>query len=122
MAFYTGKSGSVSIGGSSQPLTDWSADFKVENIDTTNFGSSGFQTNEAGIASADITASGPYDGSIGLAPGASGEFILTTNSTVGAPAFTVTARVNSVKVDVNVKGVAMVNISATSNGSFTVTV
>lgn len=122
MAFFTGKTGSVSIGGSTQPLTDWSADFKVENVDVTNFASGGYQANEAGIASAEISANGPYDGSIGLQPGASGTFILTASSDVGAPSFTVAARVTSVKVDVNVKGVAMVNISATSNGSFTVTV
>lgn len=122
MSFFTGKSGSISIGGNTQPLTDWSADFKVEPIDVTNFSSSGAQANEAGIASADITASGPYDGTIGLQPGVSGAFVLTASSDVGAPTYTVTARVTSVKVDVNVKGVAMVNISATSNGTFSVTV
>ena len=122
MAFYTGKTGSASIGGNTQPLTDWSADFKNESIDVTNFGSSGYQANEAGIFSADITCSGPYDGSIGLKPGASGTFILTSSTDAGAPAYTITGRVTSVKVDVNVRGVAMVTLTATSNGSFSVTV
>jgi len=122
MAFYTGKTGSASIGGSTQPLTDWSADIKNESIDVTNFGSSGYQENYSGISSADITCSGPYDGSIGLQPGASGTFVLTASSDAGAPAYTITGRVTSVKVDVNVRGVAMVTLTATSNGSFSVTV
>lgn len=122
MAYFTGKTGSASIGGNTQPLTDWSADIKGESIDVTNFGSSGYQDNEFGISSADITCSGPYDGSIGLQPGASGTFILTASTDVGAPAYTIAARVTSVKVDVNVRGVAMVTITATSNGSFSVTV
>lgn len=122
MAFFAGKTGSISIGGNTQPLTDWSAEFKMEQIDTTNFGSSGYQENSAGIAAAEISASGPYDGTIGLQPGASGTFVLTSSTDVGAPAYTVSARVTSVKVDVNVRGVAMATITATSNGTYSVTV
>lgn len=120
MAFYSGKSGSVNIAGTTQPLTDWSADMKVEVIETTNFGSGGVATNEAGIASIEISANGPYDGSAGASPGDSAIFILSTSSAVGAPSFTVTARISSIKIDQSVKDVAKISYSATSNGTFTV--
>ena len=121
MAFYTGKTGSVTIGANAQPLTDWSLDGKVEPIEVTNFTSGGYQESVAGIASIDITASGPYDGGAGAQPGDSASFVLAAGSGAGAPSFTVTARVTSVKIDTNVKGVAMVSITAQSTGSFSVT-
>lgn len=43
MAFYVGKNGTVTVGGSQKPLTDWDADFKAESIDVTNFSSGGWQ-------------------------------------------------------------------------------
>jgi len=120
MAFFAGKTGSISVNGATQPLTDWSIDIKSENIDTTNFTDGGYQTNYAGIGSAEITASGPYDGGAGALVGASVAFILTASSDVGAPAYTVTARISSIKIDVNVKGVAQINYTASSNGSFSI--
>jgi hypothetical protein len=117
MAFYSGKLGSISVGGTTQPLTDWSMDTKVDLIDVTNFGSSGVTANEAGIASAEISASGPYDGSAGAAAGDNVVFILAVSSVVGAPSFTVTARISSIKIDQSVKDVAKVSYSATSNGT-----
>ena len=120
MAFYTGKTGTVSIATASQPLTDWSADFKSESIDVTNFSSSGYQENYAGISSADITASGPYDGSMGAQVGDSAAFVLTAGS--GGISYSVTARITSVKIDVNVRGVAICTLTATSNGSYSVSV
>jgi len=118
MAFYAGKTGSVSVNGATQPLTDWSIDIKCENIDTTNFSDVGYQSNYPGVFSAEITASGPYDGSAGASVGASVAFILVASSDAGAPSITVTARISSIKVDVNVKGVAQINYTASSNGSF----
>lgn len=120
MPFYAGKTGSISVGGTTQPLTDWSADMKMEVVETTNFGSGGVATNEAGIASVEISANGPYDGSAGASPGDSAIFILTTSSAVGAPSFTVTARISSIKIDTSVKDIAKISYSATSNGTFTV--
>lgn len=120
MPFYAGKSGSISVGGTTQPLSDWSADMKMEVVETTNFGSGGVATNEGGIASVEISANGPYDGSAGAAPGDSAIFILSTSTTVGAPSFTVTARISSIKIDTSVKDIAKISYSATSNGTFTV--
>lgn len=118
MAFYAGKLGSVSIGGSTQPLTDWQMEVQSEPIDVTNFSSSGYAESEAGILSANITCSGPYDGTSGATVGSTGAFVLKYDA-VGA-GFTVTARVTNVSVSQNVRGVAQVNITAQSSGSFTV--
>jgi hypothetical protein len=118
MAFFSGKTGSLTVGGTAQPLTDWSIDIKSENIDTTNFSDVGYQTNSAGVGGAEITASGPYDGTAGASVGASVAFILVASGDVGAPSITVTARISSIKVDVNVKGVAQISYTASSNGSF----
>lgn len=117
--FFSGKTGSITVGGVSQPLTDWSIDTKVDVIETTNFASGGVASNEAGIASAEISASGPYDGSAGAAAGDSVVFVLAASSAVGAPSFTVTARISSIKIDTSVKDVAKINYSATSNGVLT---
>ena len=117
MAFFSGKSGSILVNGASQPLTDWSIDGKVDAIDVTNFLSLGAQENEAGIASVDISANGPYDGGAGAQPGQLVAFVLSTGA---GPTFTVAARITSVKVDLNVKDVAKINYTATSSGVFSV--
>jgi hypothetical protein len=121
MAFFSGKTGSLTVGGTAQPLTDWSIDIKSENIDTTNFSDVGYQTNLAGVGGAEITASGPYDGTAGSTVGTSGNFVLATSTDVGAPSYTVAARISSIKIDVNVKGVAQISYTASSNGTFTIT-
>jgi len=117
MPFYPGKSGSISVNGSSQPLTDWGVDGKTDAIEVTNFLSGGAQESEAGISGVDITASGPYDGTAGAQPGTVAIFILSTGT---GPSFTVAARITSVKVDLNVKDVAKVNYTAQSTGPFSV--
>jgi hypothetical protein len=89
-----------------------------EPIDVTNFSSSGYAESEAGILSANITCSGPYDGSSGATVGNAVTFILKYD-TAGA-GFTVSGRVTNVSVTQNVRGVAQVNITAQSTGSFTV--
>jgi len=117
MPLYPGRSGSVIVNGAPQPLTDWSVDGKTDIIDVTNFLSGGAAENEAGISSVDITASGPYDGSSAAQPGTITTFILSTGA---GPAFTVAARVSSIKIDLNVKDVAKVTYTATSTGPFSV--
>lgn len=113
-SFAHGKTGSVIVNGSPQPLTDWSVDFKSDAVEVTNFMSEGVTENVAGIASAEITASGPYDGSASTSPGNDCTFVLG----VGGAGFTVKARITSVKVDLSVKDVAKISYSATSNGVF----
>lgn len=118
MAFYAGKSASLTIGATAQPMTDWTLDTKEEAVDTTNFTSGGYQESVGGINSADITCTGPYDGTSGVTMGTAASFVLATGG--GGPSFTVTARVTSVNVSTNVRGVATVSITAQSTGSFTV--
>jgi hypothetical protein len=113
-SFAHGKTGSVLVNGASQPLTDWSVDFKSDAVEVTNFLSEGVTENVAGIASADVSASGPYDGTAGASPGQDVTFFLG----VGGAGFTVKARITSVKVDLSVKEVAKVSYSATRNGIF----
>lgn len=127
---YSGKTGSVSIGGSVQPLTDWSLEITSEPVDITNFTSQGYEENVSGVTRANITCSGPYDGltsaSIGDANGLTTAFILATGTTQGVsptagPSFTINARVTNVSISQNVRGVAMVNITAQSNGVLSIT-
>lgn len=118
MPFFPGKSGNVSVNGTLQPLTDWSVDGKTDPIDVTNFLSLGAQENEAGISSLDISASGPYDGGASAQPGALVQFVLSCGP--AGPNFTVTARVQSIKIDQNVKDVAKISYSAASTGPFSV--
>jgi hypothetical protein len=118
MPFYAGKTASLTVGASAQPMTDWTLDVKEEAIDTTNFTSGGYQESDGGIRGADITCTGPYDGTSGVTMGTTASFVMATGG--GGPSFTVTARVTSVNVSTNVRGVATVSITAQSTGSFTV--
>jgi len=118
MAFYAGKLATCTIGASAQPMTDWTLDVKEEAIDVTNFTSGGYQESVGGINAADITCTGPYDGTSGVTMGTPASFVLTTGG--GGPSFTVTARVTSVNTSTNVRGVATVSITAQSTGTFSV--
>jgi len=126
MAFYAGKGGSISIRTSvgpdvytSKPLSDWSIDIKTDALDVTNFTSGGWQEILAGIFSADISASGPYDGSSLITQGTAARMKLTVATGMD---LLVDVRVNSVKIDHSVKDVAKISYSATSTGVHTFSV
>jgi predicted secreted protein len=126
MAFYAGKGGSISIRTSvgpdvytSKPLSDWSIDIKTDALDVTNFTSGGWQEILAGIFSADISASGPYDGSSLITQGTAARMKLTVATGMD---LVVDVRVNSVKIDHSVKDVAKISYSATSTGVHTFSV
>jgi hypothetical protein len=121
MAFYPGRAASVTISASARPYDQFSLDFKSEIIPTTNFTSSGYQSNEMGISSCDVSFSGPYDGSEGLAQGDSVSVVFATGG--GGPSFTITTRISSIKIDTAASNkVAMIAVSGTSNGTFSVTI
>jgi hypothetical protein len=120
MAFYAGKSGSVSVGGTAQKLTDWSLDYKCDPIETTNFEDGGYASHVYGIRSADISASGPYAGAAGGQPGTGDHVVFILNT--GGPSFTINAVLTSVKIDQSIKDVAKISYTATSTGEFTITV
>ena len=121
MPFFAGKNGSISVGGTTQPLTEWSLDVKTESLDITTFASAGVQEVMGGIFSGEISASGPYDGASGVTQGVVADFVLNvgTTATVVGPSFTLKALVTSVKVDTSVKDVVKISYSATSHGSIT---
>lgn len=122
MAFYSGRTGSITVGGSSQPLNQWGLDYKCDPIETTNFDSKGFAEHVYGIRSVDISASGPYDGSAGGQPGTGDSVAFVLNTGTGGPSFTIPAVLTSVKIDVDVKDVAKISYTATSTGELTITV
>ncbi len=121
---YAGKLATFTIGAAVQPMTDWSMSVINEVTDATNFGSGGFRETVSTINACDITASGPYDGSSGVTFGAIGSAVLTiTDSTSPTPVtmtFTVPIRVTNVTIAVNVRGIATINITAESTGSFSI--
>lgn len=120
MAFYPGKAASVTQT-TARPYDTFSLDFKAEIVDTTNFTSSGYQENVAGVFSCTVSASGPYDGAESIAQGDS---IATTFATGGGgPSFAITARLSSVKIDTATRNkAATIAFTGDSNGSFSVTI
>lgn len=136
MAFFAGKSGRILIqptAGSSSPtvraLTDWSCDVKTNLLDVTNFTSGGYEESTPGTFSAEISASGPYDGftmnnATGVASnvvqGTLVQFVLDVNDGTTIPtAFSLNAYITSVKIDTSVKDVVKVSYSATASGAYT---
>ena len=126
--FYAGKSGTVAIGTLAlAPVTDWSIDYKSDPIETTNFSDEGYASHVYGIRSCDISASGPYNGTAGGQPGLTAAgvdtlvtFVLDTGN--GGPSFSIEALLTSVKIDQSVKDVAKISYTATSTGTFEITV
>ena len=61
MAFLSGKSGSVTVANASWKLREWSLDMRTDASDVTNFSSSGYRENIAGLTGGSLSMSGPYD-------------------------------------------------------------
>lgn len=93
---------------------------RVTSTDTTNFTSSGYQENLAGVFSADATFSGPYDGAEGVAQGDS---VAVTFATGGAgPTLAPTIRISEAKVTTAARNqAARISYTGTSNGSYSIT-
>lgn len=120
MAFYEGKNASVTWSATSQPMDKFDLDFKAEVIDTTNFTSSGYQSNLAGVFSCDCQTEGPYNGSTGLTQGQSISIAFATGG--GGPSFTVSMRNSSMRISTATRNaVSRFSASMTSNGTFSVT-
>ena len=62
MPFYSGKQGSLQVGGVSYPMEEWSLDIEIEEVEVTNFQSGGFKSLINGIAGGTFSATGPYNG------------------------------------------------------------
>jgi len=95
-------------------------DFVSEVIPTTNFTSSGYQSNEAGIFSCKANVEGPYNSSAGLTQGQSISMVFALGG--GGSSFTITFRVANMRISTAASNaVARFSASLESNGTFTVT-
>lgn len=68
MAYYVGKTGFVKFTNSAAvvtalPLSEWSLEMENEEVDFSNFESSGAKSIAGGFFGGSISASGPYEGS-----------------------------------------------------------
>ncbi len=117
MAVLSGKSGSISIGGSNYAFGKWEADFNNDLPDVTNFNSGGCEENISGIDRCNINAEGPYNaGSMPLTVGTAYVFILRASSGV---TWTVTARISNLKPITDHKDAVRLAITARSTAVFT---
>lgn len=158
MAFFAGKNGKIIIRPAvdpavqpplaqttlTRPLTEWSIDIKAAILDTTNFDSDGFEENIVGVITAEISASGPYDGNsmnVYVVPqaanvpysnpsywpyapvdrGSQVEFFLDIDKNSSGKSFKLTATISSIKIDSSVKDIAKISYSATASGPFGLT-
>lgn len=122
MAFYPGRAASITIGGTAKPIDTLEFKPLADVVDTTNFTSSGWETNEMGVKHVEISASGPYNGlaSGGTATDAVGTSVAFVFD-AGDGAKTVTARLSETPIVSEVRGVARISYKATSNGTPTIT-
>ena len=117
MAFFAGKSASILVDTVAKPLD--TIDFKSngEPVDTTNFTSSGWQENVLGIKDVEITASGPYNGiSTNVAATDSAGTSVAFVVNFGAGTLTFFARIATVNISTDVRGVGKINYTAKSTG------
>lgn len=120
MAFYSGKNASTTWSATAQPMEKFDLDFKAEIIDTTNFTSQGYQSNQDGIYSCDGSTDGPYNGSAGLTQGQ----LITITFAVGGggPSFAMPMRQSNIRISTATRNqVARIALSMTSSGTFSVT-
>lgn len=117
MAFLSGKGGSVTVGTASWKLREWSLDMRTDASDVTNFSSSGYRENIAGLTGGSLSCSGPFDSTaMALTSGTSYSFTLGASNTVN---FAVTARVTNIRISTTIERAVEVSITAETNGSFT---
>lgn len=117
MAQLAGKSGYVALGNTNYAFSMWTADFNTDAVDVTNFSSSGYHENIAGLTGAKITARGPFNSTaMAVTSGTSYAFTLGAS---GSVTYAVTARVTAIKLTTDVTKAVEVEISAESTGTFT---
>lgn len=122
MAFYVGRSASMSIAGTAKPIDTVEFSINGEMVDVTNFTSSGWQELESGIKKATITASGPYNSiGSGIAQsdfvGASATMAFDIDSAGAIAALSITGRVSDFKISTDVRGAARANYTIESTGA-----
>jgi hypothetical protein len=117
MAFLAGKSADVVIGVTSYKFREWRATMRGDIIDTTNFGSSGYRENIAGLVGASITLRGLHDSTaMAFTVGTSYTLILKSSASVS---YTVSARLETIETGTTVEGAVEAVLTFQSTGSFT---
>lgn len=117
---YAGKLATASIGGVAHGASSWSMNIQCEMVDVTTFLSLGFKENIAGLFSAEVTISGPYDSATAITVGTAVALVIEV---VAATGFTVTlARCKSVRLSTDVAGAAQFEAAFDSTGSITLAV
>lgn len=117
MAFLAGKTADVKIGATSYKFREWRINAKTDIIDTTNFSSSGYRENIAGLTGATIDLKGLLD-STAMAFTTGTSYVLILHSSVSVT-LTVTARLETIATGTTVEGAVEANLTFQSTGSFT---
>lgn len=108
MPFYAGKTGFFTIGAVSYPMDTWSISIDVDEVEVTNFQSSGNKSLIAGVQGGSVSASGPWNGST-ITAGALANFTFGVATGVSVGPYQVL--ITSVKVDTSVKEKATIEVS-----------
>ena len=108
MAFYAGKNATLSIGGVAYPMDTWSIAIETDEVEVTNFQSSGQKSLIAGIQGGTVSASGPYNGSAPVS-GALAQFTFGISGAVNLGPYQVL--ITSVTVDTAVKEKATIEVT-----------
>jgi hypothetical protein len=123
MTPFPGKSATLSVGGTSKPLDEVSLSIEGEEIDFTNFLSSGWRELTQGIRFVDLEAAGPYNG---IAVGASGgDALASPNVTFifafggAGPTITIPALLVKTPVKTAVRDIGRISYTAKSTGAVT---
>ena len=108
MPFYAGKGGSFTIGATAYPMDTWSVSIDVDEVEVTNFQSSGNKSLIAGVQGGSVSASGPYGGGT-ITSGALASFTFGVATGVSVGTFQVL--ITSVKIDTSVKEKATIEVT-----------
>jgi hypothetical protein len=108
MPFYAGKGGSFLIGATAYPMDTWSVSIDVDEVEVTNFQSSGNKALIAGVQGGSVSASGPYNGGT-ITSGALASF--TFGVAAGLSVGTFQVLITSVKIDTSVKEKATIEVT-----------
>ena len=124
----SGKSGRVSIGGTSIKLSEWKVTTRTELLDTSNFDSGGYEEGVFGFRGADISFTGDWNAGVNMfdtPPNIEdGQFVETvllyTNTTDNQYYSFPEIAIISADVTTTAKGKVSVSVTAKANGTFTV--
>jgi hypothetical protein len=117
--YISGKAGAVYISTTAYSFGKWKVTFKAGAPKITNFTTAGFQALLAGIISATISVSGPYNnGNMGFTVGNTYTFILYFDH-ANTISLSVPVILTSIDSDDDVEGSPHITLTGESTGTFT---